>query len=161
MFTRGLRSYVLCLLWISTALCAQNPGLLRQFSGFELLPIENQRNEKGQKIPDEFVPTLHNDILYAVGGLHLFNTIQEHRDSNIAAPPTSEKVMQLKVRVVGYSGAQNQARVSALVFMIDKQTGRELLQKRVDARLRYDQGAFTSALRKLTRSIADLLKDNW
>lgn len=148
------------LLLLVTGAWAQGTGSLRRYSALELLPIENNRNERGQKIPDEFVPDLRENLLYVIVGQHLFRRVENHSDEAvIAASP--ENVLQLKVRIVGYTGAQNNAGVSAMVFFIDKQTGAEIFQKKVDAHLFYDQGALTAALRKLGRSIGDVVRDNW
>ena len=142
------------------SLAVAGPNALRTYSALEMLEIENQRNEKGQKLPDEYIPKLREEILYAIVGLHLFHRVEDHVDSTVAeAKP--ERVVQFKVRIVGYSGAQNNARVSALVSFTDKDDKKEILQKTVDARLFYDQGALTAAMRKLARSIGNVVRDNW
>ena len=148
------------LLLLVTGAWAQGSGSLRRYSALELLPIENNRNEKGQKIPDEFVPDLRESLVYVIVGQHLFRRVEDHTDDAVIATGP-ENVLQLKVRIVGYTGAQNNAGVSAMVPFIDKQTGTEIFQRKVDAHLIYDQGALTSALRKLGRSIGDVVKDNW
>ncbi len=139
---------------------AQGSGTLRRYSALELLPIENNRNEKGQKIPDEFVPDVRENLLYVIVGQHLFRRVEDHTDGSVVGAGP-ESVLQMKVRIVGYSGAQNNAGVSAIVSFMDKQTGAEVFQRKVNAHLIYDQGALTSALRKLVRSIGDVVKDNW
>ena len=115
---------------------------------------------EAQKIPDEFVPDLRESLVYVIVGQHLFRRVEDHTDDAVIATGP-ENVLQLKVRIVGYTGAQNNAGVSAMVHFIDKQTGTEIFQRKVDAHLIYDQGALTSALRKLGRSIGDVVKDNW
>ncbi len=67
----------------------------------------------------------------------------------------------MKMRIVGYSGAQNNASVTAMVHLIDKETQHEVLQKRVKAKLRYDPGVVDAALRKLCRSTATLVRNSW
>ncbi len=147
-------------LLLSPPLATGGPNALHTYSALELIEIENQRNEKGQKLPDEYIPKLREEILYSIVGLHLFHRVEDHVDSAVAeAKP--ERVVQLKVSIVGYSGAQNNARVTALVSFTDKDDKKEVLQKKVDARLFYDQGALTSAMRKLARSISNLVRDNW
>lgn len=142
------------------SLAVAGPNALRAYSVLEMLEIENERNEKGQKLPDEYIPKLREEVLYAVVGLHLFYRVEDHVDSTVAGAKP-ERVVQLKVRIVGYSGAQNNARVSALLILTDKEDKKEILQKRVDARLFYDQGALTAAMRKLARSIGSVVRDNW
>jgi hypothetical protein len=139
---------------------AEGSGTLRVYSALELLPVENNRNEKGQKIPDEFVPALHEDLLYAIVAQHHFPQVGDYTDK-AAAPNDANKTLQMKVRITGYSGAQNNARVTAEVSFIDKQSGSVLLTKKVTAQLYYDQGAFSSALRKLVRSIGNVVDENW
>lgn len=148
------------LLLLATGAWAQGSGSLRRYAALELLPIENNRNEKGQKIPDESVPDLRESLVYVIVGQHLFRRVEDHTDDAVIATGP-ENVLQLKVRIVGYTGAQNNAGVSAMVHFIDKQSGTEIFQRKVDAHLIYDQGALTSALRKLGRSIGDVVKDNW
>ena len=142
------------------SLAVAGPNALRAYSALEMLEIENERNEKGQKLPDEYIPKLREEVLYAIVGLHLFHRVEDHVDSTVAGAKP-ERLGQLKVRIVGYSGAQNNARVTALVILTDKEDKKEILQKRVDARLFYDQGALTAALRKLARSIGNVVRDNW
>ena len=156
---RSIALGVLFLL-LSPGLAVGGPNALRIYSALEMLEIENQRNEKGQKLPDEYVPRLRHEVLYAIVGLHLFHRVEDHFDSAVAEVKP-ERVVQLKVRIVGYSGAQNNARVTALVTFTDKDDKKEILQKKVDAQLFYDQGALTAAMRKLARSIGNVVRDNW
>lgn len=152
----------LLLLTFSTplALAGSGPNTLRPYSAFELLDIDNQRNEKGQKLPDEYMPRLHEALLYSVVNLHRFHRVMDHVDSAVPEGKP-EKVVLMKVKIVGYSGAQNNARVTALVTFTSKDDAKEIFQQKVNAQLYYDQGAMTSAMRKLARSIADLVQDNW
>lgn len=157
------RSFLLGFLLVLLVLPApanKGPNTLRPYSALELLEIENQRNEKGRKIPDEFVPRLAEDLRYALVDLHLFRRLDDFMDEKVPQPAV-ERIVQMKVRIVDYSGAQNNASVAAMVHFFNKETGREIFQQRVGATLRYDQGATTSALRKLTRSIAGLVRSNW
>ena len=156
---RSIALGVLFLL-LSLGLAVGGPNALRAYSALEMLEIENQRNEKGQKLPDEYVPRLRDEVLYAIVALHLFHRVEDHFDSAVAEIKP-ERVVQLKVRIVGYSGAQNNARVTALVTFTDKDDKKEILQKKVDAQLFYDQGALTAAMRKLARSIGNVVRDNW
>ena len=117
------------LLLLVTGAWAQGSGSLRRYSALELLPIENNRNEKGQKIPDEFVPDLRESLVYVIVGQHLFRRVEDHTDDAVIATGP-ENVLQLKVRIVGYTGAQNNAGVSAMVHFIDKQTGTEIFQRK-------------------------------
>ena len=153
--------FLLPLLLVLVSLAsAEGSGTLRSYSSLEVLPIENNRNEKGQKIPDEFVPKLHEDLLYVIVGQHHFAQVGDYADK-AAAPNSGGKALQMKVSIVGYSGAQNNAKVSAEVKFIDKQSGETVLAKKVTAQLYYDQGAFSSALRKLVRSIGNVVNENW
>ncbi len=141
-------------------LLALQAGPLRQFSKIEMIEIENKRNERGERLPPEVLPGLRNDVLYAVAGLHLFAFIDTERDPKVPEPATV-RVVQMKMRIIGYSGAQNNARVTAVVHFVDKESGREILQKKVDAQLHFDSGALSGAMRKLARSTADMVKANW
>lgn len=116
------------LLLLVTGAWAQGSGSLRRYSALELLPIENNRNEKGQKIPDEFVPDVRENLMYVIVGQHLFRRVEDHTDDVVMATG-AENVLQMKVRIVGYSGAKNNAGVSAMVYFIDKQTGAEVFEK--------------------------------
>lgn len=134
-------------------------GALHGFSALELLEIENTRNEQGQKLPDELIPDLRQQLLHGLVALHTFHRVEDHVDD---AVPSSgaERVVQMKVKITGYTGAKNQAGVKSEVFLIDKDSGQEVFRSPVNAQLRYDQGAATSATRKLARSIVNLVRDS-
>lgn len=136
------------------------PGTLRMYSALEMLAIDNQRNEKGQKLPEEYIPRLREEVLHAIGNLHLFRRIDDQVDTSVSQSQ-AERVLQIKVKITDYSGAQNNARVSALVTLTDKEAKTQVLEKKVDARLYYDPGAMTAATRKLAHSISNLIRDNW
>jgi hypothetical protein len=156
MRTAIILTVLVCLLITPSMLEAG--GALMGFTALELLPIENERNQKGQKLPDEFVPDLHEQILYNVVGKHVFQRVNDHVDSAVKAS-VPDKVVQMKVRITGYSGAQNRARVSSELSFIDKESGTVVLKRDIKAQLQYDQGALTAAMRKLSRSIADAVVD--
>ncbi|HVP44715.1 MAG TPA: hypothetical protein VMS96_14895 [Terriglobales bacterium] len=147
------------LLLIPGAVAGDRPGALRGFSALELLEIENTRNEQGQKLPDELIPDLRQQLLHGLVALHTFHRVEDHVDDAVPSAG-AERVVQLKVKITGYSGAQNQAGVKSEVFLIDKASGQEVFRSPVNAQLRYDQGAATSATRKLARSIANLVRDS-
>jgi len=134
-------------------------GALRGFSALELLEIDNTRNEKGQKLPDEMIPDLRQQILHAVVALHTFHRVEDHIDQSVPASG-AERVVQMKVKITGYTGAQNQAGVKSEVSFLDKESGQQIFSTPVNAQLRYDQGATSSATRKLGRSIADVVRDS-
>ncbi len=149
-----------CLALLVVALAAaagadSHPGALHPYSAIEV-EIENQRNEKGQKIPDEFVPELRGQILHGVVNRHVFRRVEDRVDEAVA-PVEPERVVLMKVRVVGYTGAKNAAGVKTVVHFIDKATGQEVFSSPVNAQLHFDPGALTAALRKLGRSIGDLV----
>jgi uncharacterized lipoprotein YmbA len=145
---------------VSCAAAAAGPGLLRTYSGIEVLDIENKRNAEGKKLPDEWVPRLREQLRYASGSLHLFHRIEEEPDPTVKGPE-SGRVVQLKVRITNFSGAQAQPKISAVVVFLDKATGEQILERSVDAQLYFDQSATTGALIKLTNKVRDLVKDNW
>ncbi len=138
---------------------AVNPSAgLRKYSAVEI-QIENKRNERGQKLPEDSVPELKDQLAGAIVALHQFERVDEYVDTK-ATPSSSPHTMILKVRIAGYTGAQNNAGVKAVVRVVDKESGKDVLEEAVNAQLRYDSGALSAALRKLARSTADLLKRN-
>ena len=151
---------LLTLLISLPALPADHAGLLSRYSALELLEIENERNERGEKLPDVLVPKLRREILHAIASLDLFHRLEEYQDPNVRAPEV-ERIVQMKVRIVGYTGAQNRAGVTAFVHFIDSESQKEIFRKRVNAKLRYDSGGATSAVRKLGRSTGKLVRDIW
>lgn len=134
-------------------------GVLKGFSAIELLEIDNSRNEKGQKLPDEMIPALRHEVLHAIVSLHIFHRVEDRLD-DVAPGPGPERVIQLKVKIIGYTGAQNQAGVKAELSFIDKDSGQEVFRTPVNARLYFDQGATSSASRKLAHVIADVVRDS-
>ncbi len=67
-------------------LSVDNTRRLRGFSAFELLEIENHRNRLGQKVPDEFMPGLRQEMLHAVAALDLFHRVEDYEDPDVPAP---------------------------------------------------------------------------
>jgi hypothetical protein len=139
---------------------AAGPGTLRVFSTIEVMEIENKRNAQGKKLPDEWVPRLREQLRYAVGSLHLFHRIEDQVDAIVKGEDTG-RVVRMQVRITDYSGAQAQAKISAVVVFLDKATGEKILERNVDAQLYFDQSATTGALIKLTNKVGDLVKNNW
>jgi len=153
-------AWILITVLPASALAAARKGTLREYSALELLEIENDRNEKGQKLPDEVVPDLRTELLYAVAALGLFHRVEDHIDPDVAAPEV-ERTVQMKLRIIGYSGSRSNASVRAMAHFIDKESGAEIFQRKVDATLYYDSGAMTASLRKLCRSTAKLVRGWW
>lgn len=154
---------ILPCLWLvvaSTVLSAEPPGKLREFGAIEVQEIENKRNAQGKKLPDEWMPGLREELRYGIGSLHLFRRIEDQTDSS-AIGPDNDRVLVLKMRIVDYSGARNNASVSTMVTFVDKATGEVVLSKPVDAKLYYDQGATSAALIKLANKVRDLTKSAW
>jgi hypothetical protein len=149
-------------LWLVVVSTAPGPapGALREFGTIEVREIENKRNAQGKKLPDEWMPGLRDELRYAIGSLHLFHRIEDQVDSN-AVGPDNDRVLQLQVRIVNYSGARNNASISTMITFVDKGTGEVVLSKGVDAKLYYDQGATSAALIKLANKVRDLTKDAW
>jgi hypothetical protein len=86
--------------------------------------------------------------------------VDDYRDPKVQER-NPEKIVQMRLGIIGYSGAQNNASVTAMVHFIDKETNQEVFQKKVTAKLRYDSGAMSAAARKLVRSTVDVIRDNW
>lgn len=148
------------LLVAALPLVAADTGRLRSCTSVEVSDIDNQRNEKGERIPPESLPELHTALQAGVVGLHLFQHVDDYTDAKAQAH-NPDRVCQMRMKIIGYSGAQNNARVTAMVYFVDKETQKEVVQGKVTAQLHYDQGATTGALRKLVRSTADFIRDNW
>jgi len=144
----------------AAAATAAGPGTLRVYSAIEVLDIDNKRNAEGKKLPDEWMPRLREQIRYGLGSLHLFRQIEDQVDPTVTTPDTG-RVVQLKLRITDFSGAQAQPKISAIVTFVDKATGEKVLEKAVDAQLYFDQSATTGALIKLTNKTGSLVKDNW
>lgn len=129
---------LLCLIPL-TGVAGARSGALRGFSALELLPIGNTRNEKGQKLPDEMIPDLREQLLHALVSLHTFHRVEDYVDES-AASSGPERVVQMKVKIIGYTGAQNNAGVKCEVSFVDKDSGQEVFRSPVNAQLYYDQG---------------------
>ncbi len=134
-------------------------GALKGFSALELLDIDNSRNEKGQKLPDEMIPELRHEVLHSIVSLHIFHRVEDRLD-DVAPGAGPERTILLKVKITGYTGAQNQAGVKADLSFIDKESGQEIFRTPVNAQLYFDQGATSSASRKLAHVIADVVRDS-
>jgi hypothetical protein len=151
--------------WVAVAMvwpavfAADHPNALRAYSTVEI-EVDNKRNEKGQKLPDDAVPDLHEQLAGAIVSLHQFQRVEDYTDPKVSAPQTSRAVV-LKLQITGYTGARNNAGIDAVAHFVDKETGKELFQEVVTARLRYDTGATSAAIRKLARSTSDVVKRNW
>jgi hypothetical protein len=139
---------------------AQGAERLRRFSLLEL-EIENKRNEKGRKIPDEFIPALRDQVLAAIAAEHRFYRIGDYTDPAVSTPQGDSSAVLMRLRIVDYTGSQNTAGVTAVIHFLDKETGKEIFQERLRAQLRYDNGALSAALRKLARLTAQLIRDGW
>lgn len=135
-------------------------GVLRSHSILQV-EIENKRNAEGRKIPDDSVPDLREQLLAVIVNLHLFRQVGDYTDSKVTAPAGEAGTVLLRLRITGYTGAQNNSGVTAMAHFIDQASGKELLQEKVTAQLHYDQGALSGALRKLARSTAELVKNCW
>jgi len=134
-------------------------GKLSKYSELEVV-MENTRNERGQKLPDELIAPLKENVIHAIGYLHLFSRIGDITDESVAAP-AAHRALVLKVKITGYSGAQNNASVSSQLSFTDQATGQPVFQESVRAKLYYDSGSTQASLAKLAKSIAGKVRDNW
>jgi hypothetical protein len=145
---------------LSFPLNAVEAKRLGEFSVLEL-EIVNQRNERGRKIPDEWIPQFRDQVLSAIAAEHLFSRIGDFVDPKAPASGAESPVLVLRLVIVDYTGAQNNAGVTAMARFLVKTTGEEILSERMGVRLRYDQGALSGVLRKLARSTAVLVREHW
>ena len=139
---------------------AQRSGSLRAYSAVQV-EIENKRNEKGRKVPDEFIADLVDQLKSGVAALHLFRRVGDYEDSKVAEPQTTPRAFLLRLQILDYTGAQNNAGVKAVAHFIDKDNGQQIFEQNVNAQLHYDSGALSAALRKLARSTASVVKDSY
>jgi hypothetical protein len=147
------------LAWPSPTASAEQ-AQLRAYTSIELAPIDNSRNEEGQRIPPESVPDLKEQIETNIAALHLFHKVGEYVDRDVSQPE-QEEPLQLRVKILSYTGARNSAGVKARLTFVDSKSGTAVLVKEINAQLRLDSGALSAALRKLARSTASFVKDNW
>jgi hypothetical protein len=159
------RALVACLI-AATALGAKpsdgrQARTLKSYTAVEVLEIDNQRNEKGERLPPELLPAFRTDIETRIAALHQYRRVGTTEDPVVPASGP-EAVMQVRVKILGYAGARNGTRVKALITGIDKESGQTVFEKQTtalpDNLLYINWGALSGALRTLAKTTANCLK---
>jgi hypothetical protein len=146
----------------STPLRAETRTLAR-FTSLEVLDVDNQRNEKGERIPPESLPKLKSDLERGIAALHLFQRVGEIKDAAVAER-VPESVLHLRVKIISYTGSRNAARVTVMLTLIDSEKQQPVREKKIEARpgvFELDQGAFSAIMRKVVRSVTDVIREDW
>lgn len=136
---------------------------LSRFTSVEIVDIDNERNEKGERIPPESLPALTRDLGIALAALHRFHRIGETTDDAVR-PRAPEQVLQLRIKILSYTGSRNGTRIVAELTLLDRDTQQSVLVKRITARpgrLDMREGGFLAVTRKLVSAVTDAIEQNW